>query len=109
MTHKKSSSYENVEGKVEQYQSREFCNSIGCVVQMEMNSHEKGSDSYEQLKEMCRADCSHSRHAFMQWLGSEGYRYQGNGSDEIRCDARTAYAYHQWLSAKGVKIVRDLE
>jgi hypothetical protein len=61
-----------IEGFVE-YKRREYCNDIGCPVQMIMNNKPQDSKDYDDLREICRAKCLHTTYEFHHWLIEKGY------------------------------------
>lgn len=62
----------SIEGYVD-YQRREFCNDVKCSVQVEMNSHQQGSEEYERSRRTCTTDCVYTTWQFHQWLIEKGY------------------------------------
>lgn len=62
----------SIEGYVD-YQRREFCNDVECSVQIEMNSHQQGSEAYERSRRTCTTDCVYTTWQFHQWLIEKGY------------------------------------
>lgn len=55
------------------YKSREYCNDVKCPVQMDLNAQEKGSEEYEKIRRICKADCRHTAWEFHHWLMEKGY------------------------------------
>jgi len=64
-----------IEGFVD-YQRREYCNDIGCSIQLIMNKCNKcGDDSiaYNDLRDICKTNCLHTTYEFHHWLIEKGY------------------------------------
>lgn len=55
------------------YKSREFCNDVKCPTQMELNSVEKGSDDYEDIRKTCGTGCKFTTWDFHHWLIDKDY------------------------------------
>lgn len=62
----------SLEGFVE-YKRREFCNDIECLVQMELNKLEVGSEEYEVVRQTCGTSCRYTAWQFHHWLMEKGY------------------------------------
>jgi hypothetical protein len=62
----------SLEGYVE-YQRREFCNDVKCLVQMLLNKQESGSAEYDEIRRICQTDCIHTTYEFHHWLIKQGY------------------------------------
>ncbi|MFN4133324.1 MAG: hypothetical protein ACK4GQ_03025 [Candidatus Hadarchaeales archaeon] len=58
----------------EEYKSREFCRDVRCPVQLLLDKREKGSQEYEEIREICRAGCLHTTREFHYWLIDHGYQ-----------------------------------
>jgi hypothetical protein len=56
-----------------EYRKREFCNDIRCIVQMELNNLEAGSETYERIRKQCKEACMHTTHEFHYWLMEKGF------------------------------------
>jgi hypothetical protein len=56
-----------------QYKSREYCNSVGCEVQLELNKHQKNSPEYEHIKLTCVTTCKKTAWEFHDWIQKQGY------------------------------------
>ena len=56
-----------------EYQRREFCNDIECLVQMLLNKQPVGSIEYEKVRRICQTDCIHSTYEFHHWLIDKDY------------------------------------
>lgn len=56
------------------YQRREYCNDIQCVIQKDLNAQQPDSTEYEQLREKCISDCIHSTYEFHHWLIKKDYQ-----------------------------------
>lgn len=56
-----------------EYQKREFCKALPCKVQTLLNAQTEGSESYEQIRSICKSDCIHTTHEFHAWLIEKGY------------------------------------
>jgi len=61
-----------IEGFVE-YKRREYCNDIGCHIQMIMNNKPQDSKDYNDLREICQEKCLHTTYEFHHWLIEKGY------------------------------------
>lgn len=61
-----------IKGFIE-YKRREYCNDIGCPIQMIMNKKEQDSEDYNDLREMCKENCLHTTYEFHHWLIEKGY------------------------------------
>ena len=55
------------------YKRREYCNSIKCPVQMQMNEKGEKSKEYEALRETCQKKCVHTTYEFHHWLIENGF------------------------------------
>ncbi len=55
------------------YQRREFCKDVKCPVQLDLDKEEPGSDSYEDVRKICKDDCRFTTHDFHYWLIEKGY------------------------------------
>ncbi len=69
-----------------EYGKREYCNDVGCQVQLMMNK-KGGEDSpdYGELREICRKNCLHTTHEFHKWLIEKGFlvvRPENGGGNE---------------------------
>jgi hypothetical protein len=60
------------EGYIE-YQRREFCKDLPCQVQELLDAEISGSTKYEQIRNICKADCIHTTYEFHHWLIQKGY------------------------------------
>ena len=61
-----------IEGYLE-YQRREYCKDIGCVVQQQLDACEQGSDQYDRVRNICQTACIHTTYEFHHWLIEKGY------------------------------------
>jgi hypothetical protein len=61
-----------IPGYVE-YRKREFCNDIGCPVQMDLNKIVPGSPEYEATRQGCMSACRFTTWQFHHWLIERGY------------------------------------
>jgi len=61
-----------IEGYVE-YQRREFCKDVACPVQLELETHEPGSEGYEGVRQTCKTNCRYTTYQFHHWLIEKGY------------------------------------
>lgn len=52
------------------YKPREFCNSVRCPVQLELNSR---PGEYERIRQTCRSGCKYTAWQFHHWLVEKGY------------------------------------
>jgi len=55
------------------YRRREFCNDVGCPLQLELNAQQEGSEERQKIRETCRTDCRHTTWQFHHWLIEQGY------------------------------------
>ncbi len=55
------------------YQRREYCKDIRCTVQLELESHEPGTDEYDAVRAKCKTACIHTTYEFHHWLIEHGY------------------------------------
>ncbi|MHC4506468.1 MAG: hypothetical protein ACYTFI_24495 [Planctomycetota bacterium] len=55
------------------YQRREYCKDIRCTVQLELGTHEPGTDEYEAVRAKCKSACIHTTYEFHHWLIEHGY------------------------------------
>lgn len=62
----------SIDGYVD-YKRREFCKEVKCPVQVELGSQEEGSDEYEKIRQVCKADCRYTTYQFHHWLIDRGY------------------------------------
>ncbi len=62
----------SIDGYID-YQRREFCQDVRCPVQMDLNRHQEGSDSYEGIRQTCKSDCRYTTYQFHHWLINKGY------------------------------------
>lgn len=56
-----------------EYKKREFCNSVKCPVQLELNTKKEGSEEYEKIRQECKKNCRFSARDFHYWLIEKGY------------------------------------
>ena len=61
-----------IEGYID-YKRREFCKDIKCPVQMDLDTQEEGSQSYEDIRGICKTDCRYTTYQFHHWLIEKGY------------------------------------
>ena len=55
------------------YQRREYCNDIGCSIQLIMNKSGEDSTEYNDLREICKNNCLHTTYEFHHWLIEKDY------------------------------------
>ena len=55
------------------YQRREFCKDVRCQVQLDLDKQEPGSEAYEKIRNICKADCRYTTYQFHHWLIDKGY------------------------------------
>ncbi len=55
------------------YQRREFCKDVKCSVQLDLEAQEVGSQEYEDIRNICKADCKYTTYQFHHWLIEKGY------------------------------------
>lgn len=56
-----------------QYQSREYCQAVGCETQSELKNYEKGTPEYESVKRACKDSCRKTAWEFHDWLQKQGF------------------------------------
>ena len=61
-----------IEGHAD-YERREFCNDVKCPIQMLLNEQEEGSEQYEKIRELCKANCIKTTYEFHHWLMDKGF------------------------------------
>ncbi|MEM2917975.1 MAG: hypothetical protein QXY62_00530 [Candidatus Altiarchaeota archaeon] len=57
----------------QEYRKREFCNSVKCPVQLELNKTKENSEEYEKIRDECKTNCRFSARDFHYWLINHGY------------------------------------
>jgi endonuclease III len=57
----------------EDYQRREFCKAIQCVIQRQLDRCTPGSREYEEIRGICQTECIHTTYEFHHWLIEHGY------------------------------------
>lgn len=62
----------SIKGFIE-YKRREYCDDIGCPVQMMMNKKDQDTEDYNDLREICKENCLHTTYEFHHWLIGKGY------------------------------------
>ena len=62
----------SIQGYVD-YKRREFCKDVRCHVQLELDAQEEGSEEYEKIRQICKADCRRTTYEFHHWLIDKGY------------------------------------
>lgn len=69
-----------------EYKRREYCNDVGCPVQLMMNKKGESSPDYGELRELCLKNCLHTTHEFHKWLIDRGFLLvrpdNGGGKDK---------------------------
>jgi hypothetical protein len=55
------------------YKRREYCKDIRCPIQHQLDKHQPGTDEYEQVRGICKAECIHTTYEFHHWLMDHGY------------------------------------
>lgn len=55
------------------YQRREYCKDVACLIQVLLDREDEDSDLYEDLRKICKSDCIHSTYEFHHWLIDKGY------------------------------------
>ncbi len=55
------------------YQRREYCKDIQCIVQTRLDAEPEGSEAYENTRNTCKNDCIHTTYEFHHWLIQKGY------------------------------------
>ncbi len=61
-----------IEGYVD-YKRRQFCNDVKCPIQMLLNNQHVGSPGYEEIRQICKANCIHTTYDFHHWLIEKGF------------------------------------
>ncbi len=56
-----------------EYKRREFCKSVKCSVQLELNQQKENTEEYERVRQSCRANCRYTTWQFHHWLIDNGY------------------------------------
>ncbi len=56
-----------------EYQRREFCKDIKCMIQRQLDQSSPGSDEYEEVRQICKGKCIHTTFEFHHWLIEHGY------------------------------------
>jgi hypothetical protein len=62
----------SIEGYID-YQRREFCKSVRCPVQVELEAQPPGSEAYEKIRGECKSSCRYTTYQFHHWLIDKGY------------------------------------
>ena len=55
------------------YKRRQFCKDVLCPVQLDLETKEQGSEDYEKIRNMCKADCRYTTYQFHHWLIDKGF------------------------------------
>ena len=55
------------------YQRREFCKDLPCIIQRQLDQHTDGSPEYEEVRAICKTKCIHTTYEFHHWLIEQGY------------------------------------
>ena len=55
------------------YKRRTYCKDVSCPIQIELNTLDEGSESYERRRQICRTDCRHTTWEFHRWLIEKGF------------------------------------
>jgi len=55
------------------YQRREFCKALPCIIQQMMDRAGEGTPAHEEYRSVCKARCIHSTYEFHHWLMERGY------------------------------------
>jgi len=55
------------------YQRREFCKDIRCMIQRQLDRCPEGSAEYEDVRRICQTDCIHTTYEFHHWLIEHKY------------------------------------
>ncbi|HUT25664.1 MAG TPA: hypothetical protein VM492_15075 [Sumerlaeia bacterium] len=62
----------SIKGYVD-YERREYCKDTRCPVQLDLEAQAEGSEQYERIRGICRADCRHTTYEFHHWLIGKGF------------------------------------
>ena len=62
----------SIKGYVD-YKRREFCKDVKCLVQLDLDAQEQGSEEYERIRNICKTDCRYTTYQFHHWLIDKGY------------------------------------
>jgi hypothetical protein len=57
----------------EDYQRREFCKDVQCIIQRQLDRCTPGSREYEEVRGICQTECIHTTYEFHHWLIEHGY------------------------------------
>ncbi len=55
------------------YQRREFCRDVACPIQKLLEAEPEGSETYDEMRAVCKGDCIHTTYEFHHWLIEHGY------------------------------------
>jgi len=55
------------------YRRREYCKDVGCPLQLLLDKQEPESESYGEIRSICKNHCIHSTYEFHHWLTGKGY------------------------------------
>ena len=56
------------------YQRREFCKSVRCQLQIDLDQQAPGSNEYEKVRKSCESGCRYTAYQFHHWLINNGYQ-----------------------------------
>ena len=62
----------SIEGYLD-YQRREYCKDIKCPIQVMLDRQVPGSETYEEIRNICKTSCIHTTYEFHHWLIEKGY------------------------------------
>jgi len=55
------------------YQRREFCKDVKCMVQLDLEREAPGSEAHERIRGVCQNECRYTTYDFHHWLIGKGY------------------------------------
>jgi len=56
------------------YKRREYCNDVGCPIQLLLNQQEEGSEQHEKIRGICKNSCISTTYQFHHWLIEKGFQ-----------------------------------
>jgi hypothetical protein len=56
-----------------EYERREYCRDIRCPVQLLLEKQDRGTDAYQEIRQICMDSCIHSTYEFHHWLIEKGF------------------------------------
>ena len=55
------------------YKRREFCKDVRCMLQLDLEKWDEGSDGYDRIRQECIDNCRCTTYQFHHWLIEKGY------------------------------------